>query len=164
MVKLVKAQHLKCCGMISLWVRVPLLAPNLRISYNGITSDFQSDDVSSILIIRSNLIYSVQLSLVERLLWEQNVVGSNPAAETGGVAEWFNAPVLKTGSRSGDSQVQILSPPLLIQLSRQSTSLVMRTSAVRFRQSAPRPCSSMVSSSPLIRERLPVQIWSGSPN
>ncbi|UVX60529.1 hypothetical protein Phage107_150 [Escherichia phage 107] len=41
--------------------------------------------------------------MVERLLWEQNVVGSNPATETGGVAEWFNAPVLKTGSRSGDS-------------------------------------------------------------
>ncbi|QOQ37501.1 hypothetical protein vBEcoMWL3_gp124c [Escherichia phage vB_EcoM_WL-3] len=41
--------------------------------------------------------------MVERLIWDQEVQGSNPCMETGGVAEWFNAPVLKTGSRSGDS-------------------------------------------------------------
>ena len=48
----------------------------MRASYNGITSDFQSDDWGSIPYFRSN---SPIAQLVEQLTVNQSVAGSSPA-------------------------------------------------------------------------------------
>ena len=53
-----------------------LVSSTRRVSYNGIISDFQSDDFSSILNTRSN---SPIAQLVERLTVNQFVAGSSPA-------------------------------------------------------------------------------------
>ena len=62
---------------------------------------------------RSYLVYSLIAQLVEQVTVNHLVVGSSPAqgAKLGGVAEWLNAPVLKTGIRESVSRVRIPPPP-----------------------------------------------------
>ena len=70
----------------------------MRVWYNGITSDFQSDDFSSILNTRSSILKAGVAQLVEQHICNVQVAGSSPITSSNvDGSSTGRAPVCGTG-------------------------------------------------------------------
>ena len=92
---------------------VQILPPRPICGCSSVVELFVANEVvvSSNLITRSILVSG---QMVRHLFLVQVIVGSSPTSTAiGGVAEWLNAPVLKTGKGESLSRVRIPPPPPL---------------------------------------------------